>query len=250
MDGYSISQAAEHTGFAPTTLRFYEQMGLVRPGRTPAGYRRYDDGDVEILTFIARAKGFGLTLEEIADLLDLLGDDRCAPVQSRLRDLLEAKLVEAQHQVADLKAFTAELRRAAGALDGPTPDGPCDDTCGCTVASEHAASDLVELTRLANRSSVPAIECSLDAERIDDRLAEWRAVLTHALEREAIAGGTRVRFSRDVDLPGVATLMAAEQSCCRFFTFALTVDIDTITLDVTAPPDAGPVVDALVGPGR
>src|SRR4051794_17245466 len=46
MDGYSISQVAERTGFPPSTLRFYEQAGLVRPARTPAGYRCYDDNHI------------------------------------------------------------------------------------------------------------------------------------------------------------------------------------------------------------
>jgi len=39
MDGFSISRAAERTGFTPSALRFYEREGLVRPGRTAAGYR-------------------------------------------------------------------------------------------------------------------------------------------------------------------------------------------------------------------
>jgi MerR family transcriptional regulator, copper efflux regulator len=75
MDGYSISQVAERTGFPPSTLRFYEQHGLVRPARTSSGYRRYDNGHVELLEFIGRAKGFGLSLEEITDLLSLLDED-------------------------------------------------------------------------------------------------------------------------------------------------------------------------------
>ena len=133
MDGYSISQVAERTGFPPTTLRFYEQSGLVRPARTPAGYRCYDDTHIELLSFIGRAKGFGLSLEEITELLGLLGDDECAPVQGRLRDLVDTKIADAQAKVAELEAFTAELRRVAAALGTHTPAGPCDDTCGCTT---------------------------------------------------------------------------------------------------------------------
>src|SRR5690606_32558552 len=116
MDGYSISQVAERTGFPPTTLRFYEQSGLVRPARTPAGYRSYDDTHIELLSFIGRAKGFGLSLEEITELLGLLGDDECAPVQGRLRDLGDTKLADAQAKIAELEGFTAELRRVAATL--------------------------------------------------------------------------------------------------------------------------------------
>jgi MerR family transcriptional regulator, copper efflux regulator len=91
MDGYSISQTAQRTGFPPSTLRFYEQAGLVNPDRTPAGYRSYDDHHLELLAFIGRAKGFGLSLDEITDVLSLLDQDRCAPVQDRLRDLVDAR---------------------------------------------------------------------------------------------------------------------------------------------------------------
>jgi DNA-binding transcriptional MerR regulator len=139
MDGYSISQVAERTGFPATTLRFYEQAGLVRPDRSPAGYRRYDDEQVELLSFIARAKRLGLSLEEISELLGLLGDDECAPVQGRLRQLVDCRLAEARAQVAELEAFTAELERVAVTLDTHTPDGPCDDTCGCTADPQRPA---------------------------------------------------------------------------------------------------------------
>jgi len=133
MDGFSISQVAAQTGFPASTLRFYEQAGLVRPERTPAGYRSYDERDLELLAFIGRAKGFGLSLEEITELLGLLDEDRCAPVQGRLRDLVDTKIADAQDRIAELEAFTAELQRVASTLHDHTPDGPCDNACGCTT---------------------------------------------------------------------------------------------------------------------
>ena len=133
MDGYSISQVAERTGFPATTLRFYEDAGLVRPSRTPSGYRSYDEPDIELLAFIGRAKSLGLSLAEITDLLGLLDEDRCAPVQGRLRDLIDTKIAEAQAKISELEAFTVELQRVAATLGAHTPDGPCDDNCGCTA---------------------------------------------------------------------------------------------------------------------
>jgi DNA-binding transcriptional MerR regulator len=81
MDGYSISQVAERTGFSASTLRFYEQSGLVTPNRTPSGYRTYDDHHLELLSFVGRAKGLGLSLDEIVEVLELRAQNRCAPVQ-------------------------------------------------------------------------------------------------------------------------------------------------------------------------
>jgi len=145
VDGYSISQVAQRTGFPASTLRFYEQSGLVRPERTPAGYRSYDDRHIELLSFISRAKGFGLSLDEITELLALLDDERCAPVQGRLRDLVETKIADAQAKVAELEAFTAELRRVAATLGARTPDGPCDDSCGCTTDPDTSQVQLIEV---------------------------------------------------------------------------------------------------------
>lgn len=145
MDGYSISQVAERTGFPATTLRFYEQSGLVRPERTPAGYRCYDDTHIELLSFIGRAKGFGLSLEEITELLGLLDGDECAPVQGRLRDLVDTKIADAHARTIELQAFTAELRRFADTLEAHTADGPCDDTCGCTTDNQRTVAAPVRL---------------------------------------------------------------------------------------------------------
>jgi len=247
MDGYSISQVAQRTGFPASTLRFYEKSGLVRPERTPAGYRSYDDRHIELLAFIGRAKGFGLSLDEITELLALLDDERCAPVQGRLRDLVGTKIAEAQDKVAELEAFAAELRRVAVTLGDRTPDGPCDDTCGCTTDPDSSRVDVIELDAKPTRSAAPAIACNLAADRVGDQLAAWQTTIGRAVAREPIPGGIRLRFGRDIDIAELSALMAAEQACCGFFTFALTVDVDEVTLEMTGPPDAQPIVDALVG---
>lgn len=247
MDGYSISQVAERTGFPPTTLRYYEQSGLVRPGRTPAGYRRYDDRHLELLSFIARAKGLGLSLDEIGELVALLDGDECAPVQGRLRELVATKIADARAEVAELDAFAAELQRVSASLDGHTPDGPCDDACGCTVDRGDGDEDLSVPIALGRDIGNEPIACTLSADQLGARLDEWRSVVAEATGREEVAGGTRLRFRRDVDVARLATLIAAEQGCCRFFTFTLTVAVDDVALEVLAPADARPVVDALVG---
>jgi len=247
MDGYSISQVAQRTGFPATTLRFYEESGLVRPARTTAGYRCYDDTHIELLLFIRRAKGFGLSLDEITELLSLLGDHECAPVQGRLRDLVEAKIADAQARVADLEGFTAELRRVAAALDRHTPAGPCDDACGCTTDGPVGGFQGVVLGTRRDGHDVAVIACTLSGDEIGDRLAQWEAAVATANELTSIDGGTRLRFERDVDMAALVALIAAEQDCCRFFTFTLTVASDLVVLDVTGPDDAQLVIDALVG---
>lgn len=244
MDGYSISQVAERTGFPPTTLRFYEQSGLLSPARTEAGYRCYDDTHLELLSFIGRAKGFGLSLDEITELLGLLGDDECAPVQGRLRDLVDAKIADAQAKVAELEAFTAELRRVAASLGVQTPAGPCDDTCGCTTDNQADGPQPVTLVQPRDGA---VFACTLSSNQAKDQLARWEAMEARAATHDVIDGGTRLTFGRDIDLDALTELVVAEQNCCQFLTFTLTISSEVVALDITGPADARLIIDALVG---
>src|SRR5262249_23319353 len=88
---YTIAEAAARSGFRPSTLRYYEDLGLVAPvERTGAGYRVYDDTSLGRLAFIARAKQLGCTLDEISSLVRAWDGQRCEPVQTQLRALVEA----------------------------------------------------------------------------------------------------------------------------------------------------------------
>ena len=68
---YVISVAAELTGLHPQTLRAYERMGLITPGRTVGGGRRYSHRDVERLRQIADLTGAGIGIEGVRRILDL-----------------------------------------------------------------------------------------------------------------------------------------------------------------------------------
>jgi DNA-binding transcriptional MerR regulator len=141
---YTIGETAERSGFSASALRYYEGIGLVEPAsRTEAGYRVYDDGTLTRLTFIARAKQLGCSLEEITDLVDIWDGERCGPVQRRFHHLVTAKLAEARRQIAELTALTEQLRQAAAQLTGPVIDGPCNEECACTALA--AALEPAEL---------------------------------------------------------------------------------------------------------
>ena len=72
-----IGQLATETGFTPKTLRYYEDVGLLRPAKRPeSGYRLYDDAAIERLRFIQRAQGVGLRLEDIRRILEISDEGR------------------------------------------------------------------------------------------------------------------------------------------------------------------------------
>ena len=138
---YRIAEVAERTGFSTPTLRYYEEIGLLPSAdRTPAGYRLYDERAIERLTFIARAKQLGCTLEEIADLAEAWDTDECAPIKHRLRSVVAAKIAETEARIAELTSFAGELRSTAKSLESAPLDGPCDDSCGCVRGPSHVVT--------------------------------------------------------------------------------------------------------------
>lgn len=233
MSGYRISDVADRTGFRPSTLRYYEQVGLLDPPeRTAAGYRVYDDRAVARLSFVARAKSLGLSLEEIGELTALWEGDRCAPVQDRLRHLLTARRAAVQDQLAELVAFAGQLDAVARRLGEHTPTGPCDEACGCAAEPTE---------------DVP-LTCSLGPEDVPDRLAAWQAVLDRVVAREPVEGGVRLLFGHADALAGeLAELAAAEQACCAFFDFSVRIAASGLALEVRAPDGATELVTALFG---
>jgi MerR family transcriptional regulator/heat shock protein HspR len=68
---YVISVAAELTGLHPQTLRSYDRLGLVRPGRTGGGGRRYSWRDIELLREVAELSATGIGLEGVRRILAL-----------------------------------------------------------------------------------------------------------------------------------------------------------------------------------
>ena len=248
MSTYTIGQVAERTGFSTSALRFYEQRGLLEPtARSDAGYRLYDDTSLARLGFIDRAKQLGCTLEEIADLAELWEADDCAPVQARLHELVTTRITDAQRRTSELVAFTAQLQRAAVHLGGAPTDGPCSAGCAClTETSEGSGSESVPVVLGERPDSV--IVCTLPAGEMPDRMEDWQTVLAHATHRERTPdGGLRLSLGDEVPLDELARLAAAEQGCCTFLAFAITVDHRGIALEVRAPDDAAGIVTAVFG---
>lgn len=97
---YVISVAAELTGLHAQTLRQYDRLGLVSPGRTPGGGRRYSGRDIEMLREIQRLSGLGLGLEGVRRVLEL--ENEIAALRQRVQELQ-----------AEVDARRAEERRTA-----------------------------------------------------------------------------------------------------------------------------------------
>ncbi|QKV80682.1 MerR family transcriptional regulator [Amycolatopsis sp. Hca4] len=153
MSTYQISELARRSGVPASTLRFYEQAGLLPAARTGSGYRVYGEEAVARLEFIGAAKHLGLPLEEIRQLLGAWEAGVCAEVREGLRPLVAERIAEAERRIAELTAFAAHLATVHEELAGPAPETSCGPGCGC-VPAEPPGPVLMELTgpRLASDS--------------------------------------------------------------------------------------------------
>jgi DNA-binding transcriptional MerR regulator len=220
------------------------------PDRTPAGYRVYTDEAVARLAFIARAKQLGCRLDEIGHLAIAWDGGSCGPVQDRLRSVVAEKLADAERRLVELMTLTADLQRAAAALERHRPEGPCDERCGCSSdpAGDSPENEAITLTpKPAASTEAPPIACTLGADSLRGRLDEWNALLAHVDRRDAIEGGVRLTFAATTPTGELMRLASAEQDCCQFFTFAITIDGRGLALEVKAPPDALGLVHSLFG---
>jgi DNA-binding transcriptional MerR regulator len=151
MTRYRISELAGPTGFSPSTLRYYEQVGLLSAARGRNGYRIYGDADVARLRFIARAKRLGLSLTRIRDLVSAWDDGQCEPVKDRLDEMLSARSRVTAERIGELITFDAELSDARRALAARTPQGRVMTTAAAQVSQPVRRASLGWLTRLGRR---------------------------------------------------------------------------------------------------
>ena len=118
---YVISVAAELTGLHPQTLRTYERMGLITPGRTVGGGRRYSHRDIERLRTIAELTSSGIGIEGVRRLLDL--ENRMNALQARNQEL-QAELEvtrEALRQALDARRGQGQPVNRLPVLRQPSP---------------------------------------------------------------------------------------------------------------------------------
>ncbi|WP_327249051.1 heavy metal-responsive transcriptional regulator [Streptomyces sp. NBC_01320] len=254
MTTYRISQLADRSGVPATTLRFYEDAGLLPADRTPAGYRVYGEDAVERLAFISSAKLLGLALEEIRELLDIREEGVCASVRARMLPLVADRIMQTDGRIAELRAFSDHLAGVHAELSGPAPAGACGPDCGCVATSAPAAGPVpvtLTPTRLDGGAEpwrdVP-VACTLVGAERGERTEMWRTLAGKAEGREEISDGVRLSFPAGAELAGeIAALAAAEQGCCAFFDFTLHLTPTALQLDVRAPESAAAMLADLFG---
>ncbi|MEP3438507.1 MAG: Cu(I)-responsive transcriptional regulator [Hoeflea sp.] len=125
----NIGEASDLTGLPAKTIRYYEDIGLIKPLRAANGYRDYDARDVHRLAFIQRSRSLGFTIDECRSLLSLYEDK--ARASSDVKSLAMDKVREIDRKLKELKSLRDTLKTLADHCQG-------DDRPECPIIDEIA----------------------------------------------------------------------------------------------------------------
>ncbi|MCK0141958.1 Cu(I)-responsive transcriptional regulator [Aliiroseovarius sp. F20344] len=107
----NIGDVAKRTNLRAKTIRYYEDIGLVKPLRDTNDYRVFRESDLHKLTFLARARALGFTIDDCRALLTLYEDETRA--SSDVKEITNKHLEEIEAKIVDLQAMHATLTHLA-----------------------------------------------------------------------------------------------------------------------------------------
>ncbi|MBX2831036.1 MAG: Cu(I)-responsive transcriptional regulator [Rhodospirillales bacterium] len=125
----NISDAASECGLPAKTIRYYEDIGLVNPGRLSNGYRDYGEDDLHKLRFLQRARGLGFSVEDCRGLLSLYEDRNRASAD--VKAIAKTHLIEIQRKITELQSLQTTLSELVHACHG-------DDRPNCPIINDLA----------------------------------------------------------------------------------------------------------------
>lgn len=119
----NIGDVAKRAGLPAKTIRYYEDIGLVKPPRDANGYRAFREQDVHKLAFLSRARALGFTIEDCRTLLTLYEDQTRASAD--VKTLAEAHLHKIEDKITQLQSMRDTLSELVHACAGDNrPDCP------------------------------------------------------------------------------------------------------------------------------
>lgn len=123
----TIGEASRASGVSAKMIRYYEGKGLIgRARRSAAGYRFYDESDIQTLRFVRRGRELGFSMSDIGRLLELWRDGNRSSAD--VKRLAEHHIAELQARIDGLQAMRRTLEHLAGHCHGDErPDCPVLD---------------------------------------------------------------------------------------------------------------------------
>lgn len=128
----NIGTVSEKSKLPAKTIRYYEEIDLLKPARAENGYRDYSDQDVHRLRFLQRSRSLGFSIEECRLLLSLYEDENRA--SSDVKALASEKVSEIDRKIRELKSLKTTLKNLVDHCHG-------DQRPDCPIIDELAGGD-------------------------------------------------------------------------------------------------------------
>ena len=147
-----IGEVAERSGVPPSTLRYYEEIGLLRSANRQAGGQRvYGDADVKQLTFILRCREFGFSIDQVRSLVALMQDSSRSCLHAR--DLAHGHLIAIRAKLAELKGLERSIAAFVASCDASCAGGPSPE---CVILDDLSKGRTARSKSSAQRSNCSA----------------------------------------------------------------------------------------------
>jgi Cu(I)-responsive transcriptional regulator len=119
----NIGDVAARSGLPAKTIRYYEDIGLIRPARGANGYRDFGEADLHKLAFLGRARSLGFTIEDCRGLLALYDDRERASAD--VKRLAAGHLAQVERKIDELRGMRDTLAELVERCHGDArPDCP------------------------------------------------------------------------------------------------------------------------------
>lgn len=119
----NIGETSEKSGLPAKTIRYYEDIGLIKPQRSANGYRDFGEDDLHKLAFIGRARALGFAIEDCRSLLALYEDAERA--SSDVKRIAKEHLEKIEDKISQLQSMQDTLSDLVQACTGDhRPDCP------------------------------------------------------------------------------------------------------------------------------
>lgn len=125
----NISEVAERSGLPAKTIRYYEDIGLVKPRRSENGYRSFQENDLHKLAFLGRARALGFTIEDCRNLLQLYEDQ--SRTSAEVKEIAKDHLRQIEVKIEGLREMQQTLSTLVHSCAGDDrPECPILETLG------------------------------------------------------------------------------------------------------------------------
>ncbi len=114
---YQIGDIAQQLGLSTRTVRYYEELGFIRPQRSSGGFRLYTERDADTIRMVIRFRDLGMALEEIKALISPSPEGISQQTVQRLREALAFRREEFEHRIEKYREGIAQIERVLQLLE-------------------------------------------------------------------------------------------------------------------------------------